>query len=466
MLPSAYPKRISCTIRRYLLLSSMLVGCSSGGPGPVQTTGHEADSTWDLIQTKIFAGQCVSCHTAGASFGRQSGLVLTPDVAYEQLVGAAPTNAAARADGLLRVSDLGQGMPGLLKSYLWEKINAPDQQHFYGDHPYYGEIMPFGGKPLTNGELAFIRAWIEAGAPATGHVADVALLEDESRYEVPEFKPLAAPENGVQLHLPPFEIQPNSEREIFVVHPLNNPDDVFLERVQIAMKAGSHHFLLYTFEDDTPPASLPEPYEYRDLHDGAGQYVFETLRTQFYHLPIAGSQWPFFDFSLPPGVAMRLPKNTLLDLNSHYVNRTNQPVTGEVYTNLHFADPAEVEHEARLLSLNNFSIALPAEKVTTLEKDFIFSERTHIVQLVSHAHRLMVEFRAEMIGGARDGELIYVAYDWEHPPILRFDPPLVLERGEGFRLETTYDNWTDQEVNFGLLSTDEMMILFGMYYEE
>ena len=116
--------------------------------------------------------------------------------------------------------------------------------------------------------------------------------------------------------------------------------------------------------------------------------------------------------------------------------------------------------------MNNFSIALPAGKVTTLEKDFIFSERTHIVQLVSHAHRLMVEFRAEMIGGAHDGELIYVAYDWEHPPILRFDPPLVLERGEGFRLEATYDNWTDQEVNFGLLSTDEMMILFGMYYEE
>jgi len=86
-------------------------------------------------------------------------------VAYEQLVGAAPTNAAAVADGLMRVSDLGQGMPGLLKSYLWEKINAPDQQHFYGDHLYYGEIMPLGDKPLTNGELAFIRAWIEAGAP-------------------------------------------------------------------------------------------------------------------------------------------------------------------------------------------------------------------------------------------------------------------------------------------------------------
>ena len=423
MLPSTYPERTSRTIRRFLLIGSIFVGCSSDGPGPVQTVEHGADSTWDIIQGEIFAGQCVSCHAAGTSFGRQSDLVLTPDVAYEQLVGAAPTNAAAAADGLLRVSDLEQGLPGLLKSYLWEKINAPDQQHFYGDHPYYGELMPFGGKPLTNGELAFIRAWIEAGAPETGHVADPALLEDELRYEVPEFKPLAEPENGVQLHLPPFEIQPNSERELFVVHPLNNEDDVFLERVQIAMKSGSHHFLLYTFQDDIPPARMPEPYEYRELHNGAGQYVIATVLTQFYHLPIAGSQWPFFDFSLPPGVAMRLPKNALLDLNSHYINRTSQPTTGEVYANLHFADPSQVEHEAQLFSLNNLDISLPAGEVTTLERDFTFSERTHVVQIVSHAHQHMVEFRVEVIGGARDGELIYVAYDWEHPPLLRFDPP-------------------------------------------
>ena len=337
----------SSTIRRCLLIGSLFVGCSADGPGPVQTAAPKSNSTWDIIQTEIFAGQCVSCHTAGTSFGRQSGLVLTPDVAYEQLVGATPTNAAAAADGLMRVSDLGQGMPGLLKSYLWEKINAPDQQHFYGDHLYYGEIMPLGDKPLTNGQLAFIRAWIEAGAPETGHVADPDLLQDESRYEVPEFQPLAKPENGVQLHLPPFEIQPNTEREIFVVHPLNNEEDIFLERVQISMKSGSHHFILYTFQDDIPPERMPEPYEYRDLHNGTGQYVLSTILTQFYHLPITGSQWPFVDVSLPPGVAVRLPKNTLLDLNSHYINPTSQPVTGEVYTNLHFADPSEVEHEAR-----------------------------------------------------------------------------------------------------------------------
>ena len=68
------------------------------------------------------------------------------------------------------------------------------------------------------------------------------------------------------------------------------------------------------------------------------------------------------------------------------------------------------------------------------------------------------------MGGENDGELVYITYDWEHPPIKEFDPPLVLESGQGFRLETTYDNPSSNGLRFGLRSTDEMMILFGAYY--
>ena len=76
----------------------------------------------------------------------------------------------------------------------------------------------------------------------------------------------------------------------------------------------------------------------------------------------------------------------------------------------------------------------------------------------------MTEFKAFIDGGARSGELVYIAYDWEHPPILELDPPLVLESGQGLRLEATYNNTTSRTLRFGLLSVDEMMILFGAYY--
>ena len=66
----------------------------------------------------------------------------------------------------------------------------------------------------------------------------------------------------------------------------------------------------------------------------------------------------------------------------------------------------------------------------------------------------------------RNGEEIYFSNDWEHPPILELDPPLVLDAGQGVKLIATYNNTRDREVNFGFLSTDEMMILFGLYYTD
>jgi len=96
--------------------------------------------------------------------------------------------------------------------------------------------------------------------------------------------------------------------------------------------------------------------------------------------------------------------------------------------------------------------------------DFRASETMNIFQLFSHSHEKSIEFRVEIAGGKRDGELLYISYDWKHPPVMKFDPPLVVKRGEKIRLKTTYNNWTDETITFGLRSTDEMMILFGAYY--
>ncbi|MFK7954246.1 MAG: hypothetical protein AB8B73_15455, partial [Ekhidna sp.] len=115
-------------------------------------------ATYDVIQTEIWDTQCISCHTAGSSFAKQSDLIMTADQSYAQLVNRAPDNKQALADGLELVGT--EGLPSLYTSFLWEKINANDVEHFYDDHPLYGAIMPLGGDFLTNGQLEFIRDWI------------------------------------------------------------------------------------------------------------------------------------------------------------------------------------------------------------------------------------------------------------------------------------------------------------------
>ena len=425
----------------------------------------QSPSTWGKIQQGIFNKNCIVCHSPGTSFAVQSGLILTADSAYQQLVDARPRNAAAHADSLLRVSSQA-GLPALYKSFLWEKINAPDQAHFYSDHPYYGSIMPLGFPYLTNGELEFIKNWILAGAPAGGAVVDTALLKDSTRYVPPDFVALTPPPQGIQFHLGPFTVPPNqvNDREFFYFEPLNQSSDVFVNHVEISMRPGSHHFILYYYRASTPDNILPQANVYRDIRDSSGNLNFDVVQQMGYHQFFQGTQTPYLNYHFPPGVALRLPAQTGLDLNSHYVNRSTQAISGEVYVNLHTVDLKEVQHIAEILFLNNTNIILPPNQVTTVTRSYTFAEARHIIYLWSHAHEHMLEFRVERIGGANNGQLVYFSNDWKHPPILQLDPPLTINGGEGLKLITTYNNWTNQTIQWGLLSSDEMQILYGAYY--
>jgi hypothetical protein len=105
--------------------------------------------------------------------------------------------------------------------------------------------MPIGRDPLTNGELEFIRQWIIAGAPKDGIVVDIALLADTTRLREPKvFRPLGPPVRGIYMKLGPFPVQPKFEREFNYYEPNPNTDTVYINRVEISMRPGSHHFIL------------------------------------------------------------------------------------------------------------------------------------------------------------------------------------------------------------------------------
>ena len=439
------------------LFSLLLISCQD----PVDDKGA---ATWTVLQKNILNPNCSNCHMAGSAIERQSGLDLSSNDSYDSLVGVTPKNSAANKDGLLIVSSEG-GMRGLTKSYLWEKINAYDQEHFLGDHPDYGQLMPPGGNFLSDGELQFIRSWIEAGAPKSGNVIDENLLLDTNRYEPKPFSKPTPPSNGLQLHLGPFEIQPNFEREFFQYTELNHTGDLYVNRIEIEMRPGSHHFLLYTFNNNIPQQIIPNYGEIRDLRDPFGATNLSTLYTMQFHKFFGGTQWSRLDYVLPDGVALKIPAKYGLDQNTHYVNRTDSTMIGEVYTNIHLIEKNNVKHVAQLFDFNNRDIYLAPKKITTIQKVFRMDDTYYFGQVFSHAHEKMTEFLVEIDGGDRDGEVIYWTNDWEHPPIINYDPPIIINAGEGLRLKATYDNPTNDPVGFGFKSTDEMMILFGWYYK-
>jgi len=351
----------------------------------------------------------------------------------------------------------------LPRSFLWEKINVLDYEHFYADHPGYGSLMPLGSKPLTNGELEYIRKWIVAGAPETGFVSDLELLKDSTRFDPidNEFVELETPESGFQFHLEPFMVYPQNEREFFYYWPLGNAEEVYANRFEVSMKSGSHHFLYYKFPETS---QKPEPFEFRDFRDQNGNDIFETYLSIGEQIFVWGTQTPRTDYTLPEGIALRIEKNQGLDLNAHYVNYSDEAYTGEIYANIHTVPKSEVVHVADNLFLNNTDFTLPANAETTIKKSYPINEDINIINLWSHAHKRMTEFKVYIEGGDNDGELIYYTNDWEHPPLTEFDPPLRISDGQSIRCEATYFNETNNSKRFGLLSEDEMMILFGMYY--
>lgn len=447
--------RKSSTIRKYIIhifVFSLLIA-----------SGAQGQSSWQIIQEEILDKNCIQCHFDGSSFAVQSGLVLTSDQAYDNLIDVVPKNESAAADGLMRVSSIG-GLPSPHMSFLWEKINATNQEHYNAEHPDYGALMPLGLPPLTNGEIAFITAWIEAGAPEDGSVADPDLLNDLTRYETPEFIPLDPPEQGVQFHVGPFDVWPADvhDREFLYYEPYPTTEDVFVEGYEISMRPGSHHFILYNYpEGDVIPQN---PGEYRDLRTQEGDDNLLPLVQLNFLFPFrffVGTQTPYVRFDFPEGIALRLPPGAGFDLNSHYVNRSSESFPGEVYVNLYTVPEDEVRHVAQPGNFNNTNITLPPNQVTTLSRTFTFSETQHIIQMWAHAHERMTEFRIERVD---TDELIYWTNDWKHPPLLNVDPPLTFEQGDRIRLVTTYDNQSDETINFGLLSSDEMQFMFYVYF--
>jgi hypothetical protein len=208
----------------------------------------------------------------------------------------------------------------------------------------------------------------------------------------------------------------------------------------------------------------PEAHVYRDLYDSKGAYNWSTYRSIQDRIYLYGSQYRYSSYSFPEGVALRLPAGQSPEVNVHYVNPSPETLQGEVWVNVHTVPPSEVVHVAENLYLDNRDFRLPPRQTTTVSQTFLFAERRHILVLFSHAHQRNQEFRIYIAGGSRDGELVYFSQDWEHPPMIDFDPPLVLEAGEGLRGEAVYHNPTDKAIKYGPFAGDEMMMILGTCY--
>jgi len=209
------------------------------------------------------------------------------------------------------------------------------------------------------------------------------------------------------------------------------------------------------------------------------------------------------DYVLPTGTAYRFQNDTHFDLNYHVKNYASTGIlAAEVYVNVYTQDYGTAQQEmfSVLLPYDLFSLFFGADLgenliIPNTGDPVVFSDHIyvpfsglpyptgtwHMWQFSTHAHARAVDYDIFLATpNGTKGEQIYEGYynfdhtfnqgyyDYEHPPVLTFDPLLPVNMGSGGGIihEATYINDTDETLTWGNTTDDEMMLLFVHYTEE
>ena len=444
---------VTATILMVLLIASFSMESCTEKSDEAIDGGALAKDTWAIIQDDILTLSCATsgCHgsTSDANYA-QHNLLLNSTNAYDNLINIISKNPAAKTAGLVRVK------PGdYMMSLLFQKIDCQTPAK-------YGATMPLGGANLTSGQIEFIKQWIIKGAPKKGSVVDENILTSNTVCSQ-AFVPMTAPAatEGFQLAINTFTVSPKTEREVFVNRISPNTSTIYVNKITMQGRPNSHHFVLYGFQNNT---LLPPANQLRDLYNANGTLNITTFAQMQNHIFLGGGTDVNTTYTFPAGVALKIPPATALDLNAHYFNQQNTNLIGENYINMYTVSQANVVKEAQSINFANYNFSIPATSRKTITTNFTFDKEVTVITLTSHFHKLGEKFQIKILGGPRNGEVVYENTDWEHPLVINLTTPIQLKAGEGLTSVVTYNNITNKIVNFGLTSEDEMNIIFGYYY--
>jgi hypothetical protein len=452
-----------------LLLSlavALAAGCGSSdgfvsvdppdGSGASCADGAEKSfaSTWEGVQEVIFERHGCTAEACHGSAG-SGGLVLTPDVAYDNVVEVQATSSSRR---LIEPGDEE-------RSYLWRKLAAGTRP---GEVEIAGAPMPNGLPALREEELDLLRVWIYAGAPETGTVigSDELLGACLPPPEPIEIKPLEppAPGTGLQFRMPEWTLPAGKEREVCFASWFDFTEQVpeefrdaagrgfSFQAFDLRQDPQSHHLILYypyaNFAVQPPDPHHPsfgrwtcgggsragQDCEPTDLAScGDDGMCHSEIRDTFGcvgfgpepipPVTVGGAQQAQSFVEFHEGVYAQIPMRGIAYWNSHAFNLTTKDATMHARINYLFAD--DLRYFAQTIN-DNSTIFLPKAAPYTTETvcaDYVLPRGARLFELNSHTHKRGKRFTIE----APDGTLLYESFVYNDPVTQRFDPPLAFD---------------------------------------
>lgn len=410
--------------------------------------GNEFPSTFAAIQKVIFENRgCTStiCHGSAPDLARNGNLDLRPDVAYDSL-----RAASATVPGWTRV------FPGQRdRSLLFQNLAA---KTFPDDFSAPLRAMPPDPLPaLSTNELEALRKWIEGGASRDGIVAGTGELLDAC---LPPPKPIEidplpppAPGEGVQLFMPRWTLEPESEHEVCyttyydltdqVPEQFRGPNGtVRFNRQEIRQDPLSHHLIVNLYTGDEPITSPRwggfacrggaldgqscDPLDLDACGPGSGCSTDPAISVACFGAPnlpddavtglanngFTGTQETAQTITYVPGVYNEIPLKGMIIWNSHAFNITDAPGKVEAWVNLYFAPPQEQIRPVTQIFVGDppilFKMNVPPFQAEEVCNIFTPPPGAQLFELSSHMHQRGKRWRTfegawQCQGGDNDG---------------------------------------------------------------
>jgi len=449
-------------MRKYIYLIFSVLAMQS-----VVLAQSTALEVYNLMGSKCATSGChVSASPAGGLDLEGVGASTTAQAldVYNNVFEVAPANGFANAKGYKYI------YPGRTdKSYLFRAINEGfetsinlDAQE--GVHPTTG---------LDDEEKELIRQWIQYGAPAQGTVVDTDLIADyynvNGEAAFPDGPPPAPAANeGFQIKMGPFLLEPGGELEYFQKYELDLPEDVEVNRIDILISNYSHHFLIYDFNpngsNNIPPGLRLDPD-----HSNIGLVTAVQDAT---------------DLKLPEGTAFKWEEGLVLDLNTHYINYSStNTYLAEAYVNVYTQPLGTAVQEMKTELIANFNIFIPNNGNMVSYNDAVNYNlgEVYLWGIMGHTHKYGRDYKVYKREAGQKTDIIYDAscpqgtpgcvspfFDYQHIPIRYVEPfiPINMNFANGLIHEASWVNDGPSNVGFGATSDDEMMVLVLMYLED
>jgi hypothetical protein len=278
---------------------------------------------------------------------------------------------------------------------------------------------------------------------------------------VPAKLTLAPPSQGFQLSTKGTVIEPGQDTEYCEIMTVpGGPDDVYyVHGTEIEMTAFSHHLIVSGVD---PTLAVNDTLEVGSITHCLGAQQLVGFSGS---IMVGGSQLPHINREFPAGVGLKFIGGQKLIFDYHYYNTSPDRIHTGHRMNFETVDASEIQHIGHSGPFVNVTIDTPPHEKRSFTGECRFSEDITVGSVIRHTHKWGRDFSAWFAGGDRDGEFIWTSSDYEAETEHKFAEPVLMRKDTGFRFKCDYENTTDNDLRFGEKATDEMCILFSLYWE-